>query len=266
MVEKFIMAGSRALHVCDSQKGERCVVLVHGYLESMMVWESFVPLLYKDVRVITLDLPGHGVSIIEGDKHTMEFMATVVRDGLLALGVERCTVVGHSMGGYVALAMCAQFPEMIEGVVLLGSTPNADSPDKHDKRLREIELIKAGKKEALANTAPATRFAAHNRARMRDYIEDIRETVHITEDEGIIAILAGMMERKDYNDMLRALPAKQLFILGTSDDYIPMEVAQKVVAEHPQAQVAWMENSGHMSFLEEPQATATAILDFVNNN
>ena len=62
MIEKFIMAGPTALHVCDSQKGDKCVVLLHGYLESMLVWEDFVPFLYKELRVVTLDLPGHGIS------------------------------------------------------------------------------------------------------------------------------------------------------------------------------------------------------------
>ena len=53
------MAGTTALHICDSQAGEKCVVLLHGYLESSLVWEDFVPYLYKEVRVVTLDLPAN---------------------------------------------------------------------------------------------------------------------------------------------------------------------------------------------------------------
>ena len=104
MTEKFIMAGSTALHVCDSQAGDKCVVLLHGYLESLLVWEDFVPYLYKEVRVVTLDLPGHGISVVTGAVHTMDFLADTVADALKALGIGRCTLVGHSMGGYVALA------------------------------------------------------------------------------------------------------------------------------------------------------------------
>ena len=102
MTEKFIMAGSTALHVCDSQAGDKCVVLLHGYLESLLVWEDFVPYLYKEVRVVTLDLPGHGISVVTGAVHTMDFLADTVADALKALGIGRCTLVGHSMGGYVA--------------------------------------------------------------------------------------------------------------------------------------------------------------------
>ena len=204
------MAGTTALHICDSQAGEKCVVLLHGYLESSLVWEDFVPYLYKEVRVVTLDLPGHGISVVTGEVHTMDFLADTVADALTALGIGRCTLVGHSMGGYVALAFCERHPEMLDGLVLLSSTPNPDTPEKAENRRREIALVEAGKKE-----------------------------------------------------MLRSSKVPQLFILGRKDGYIPPEAAEKMVAEHPQAKVVWLENSGHMGFLEEPDATARAILDFV---
>ncbi len=257
------MAGPTALHICDSQVGERTIVLLHGYLESMLVWEDFVPLLYKSARVVTLDLPGHGISVVEGEIHTMDFLADTVADALRALGIGRCTMVGHSMGGYAALAFCERHPEMLEGLVLLSSTPNPDSPEKAVNRDREIALVKAGKKDLLAQVAPEAGFAARNRARMKDYIEDLAEQIFVTEDEGIVALLNGMKERPDRNEMLRESHVPQLFIFGCHDDYIPLEAAQAVAAAHPQARVVWLENSGHMGFIEEPEATAKAILDFM---
>lgn len=257
------MAGPAAVHVCDSQKGDKCVVLLHGYLESLLVWEDFVPFLYKELRVVTLDLPGHGISIVTGEVHTMEFLADTVADALRALGIERCTLVGHSMGGYVALAFCERHPEMLDGIVLLSSTPNSDTPEKAENRRREIALVKAGKKDLLARVAPEAGFAEENRARMKEAIEDLAEQVFVTEDEGIVALLNGMIARADRNEMLRASQVPQLFILGRKDGYIPVEAAEQLVKEHPQARVVWLENSGHMGFLEEPEATASAILDFV---
>lgn len=262
MIEKFIMAGPTALHICDSQKGERCIVLLHGYLESMLVWEDFVPYLYKEVRVVTLNIPGHGVSVVRGEEHSMDFLADTVADALRALGIARCTLVGHSMGGYVALAFCERHPEMLDGVVLLSSTPNPDTPEKAENRRREIALVRAGKKELLARVAPAAGFAEENRDRMKDYIEDLTEQVFVTEDDGIVALLNGMIGRKDQNAMLRETRVPVLFILGRKDGYIPAEVAEKMVADHPEARVVWLENSGHMGFLEEPETTAKALLDF----
>lgn len=265
MTEKFIMAGPTALHVCDSEQGDRCVVLLHGYLESLLVWDDFVPFLYKKLRVVTLDLPGHGISVVTGGTHTMEFLADTVADALHALGISRCTLVGHSMGGYVALALCERHPELLDGLVLLSSTPYADSPEKAENRRREIALVQAGRKELLSRVAPAAGFAEENRARMADEIEDLTEQVFVTEDEGIVALLNGMITRKDRSEELRTTKVPVLFILGRKDNYIPVETAEKMVAEHPEARVVWLENSGHMGFLEEPEATAAALLDFVES-
>lgn len=263
MKEKFVMAGSTALHIADSGKGEKCVVLLHGYLESMYVWDDFAPLLKDKVRVITVDIPGHGVSVVNGEVHTMEWIADVLRDMLDALAIERVTMVGHSMGGYIALAFCEKYPERLDGVVLLSSTPNPDTELKRENRRREIALVKSGKKGTLAHTAAEAGFAEQNRRRLKSYIDDLEECVHITEDEGIVALLGGMMERKDQNEMLRKSSVKQLFILGKMDGYIPLEVAEGIVAAHPQAKVAWLEQSGHMGFIEEPEACAAALLEFV---
>jgi pimeloyl-ACP methyl ester carboxylesterase len=210
-----------------------------------------------------LDIPGHGISEVKGEVHTMDYLADVVAGALDALQIEKAYIVGHSMGGYVALSVCERHPNRVAGVVLLHSTPNADSEEKRKNREREISLVKSGKKELLAKSAPEAGFAVDNRRRCQPYIEDLAEMVHLTEDEGIVALLGGMIARKDQNEMLRNLPAPQLFILGRKDGYIVPEVAEAMVAAHPQAAVAWMENSGHMSFIEEPEACASALLDFV---
>ena len=263
MKESFVMAGDAFLHIADSGKGEKCVVLLHGYLESLYVWDDFLPLITPEVRVITVDIPGHGISDPIAEVHSMELMAGVIHDMLDALGIERVTLVGHSMGGYISLAFCEKYPERLDGVVLLSSSPMADTEQKIENRRREITLVRAGKKDVLAAVAPETGFAVQNRKRLKDYIEDLVEQVHMTEEDGIVALLEGMIARKDQNDMLRSSSVRQLFILGKHDNYIPEEAARVFVEANPQAEVVWLENSGHMGFIEEPQACAEALLRFV---
>ena len=173
MTEKFIMAGKTPMHIADTEQGEKCVVLLHGYLESMLVWDEFVDLLKGSMRVVTIDLPGHGVSIVNGEIHTMEFLADCVGLTMKALGIERYSIVGHSMGGYVALAMMDNYATNLENIILLSSTTSADSQEKCDRRRREIELIKAGKKNTLARLVPHAGFAPQNVKRLKDYIEVI---------------------------------------------------------------------------------------------
>ena len=264
MVEKFILAGDTALHICDSEAGEKVVVLLHGYLENMLVWDNFVPLLYKEVRVITLDIPGHGISEVKGEIHTMDWLADTLAAALDKLDIEKATIVGHSMGGYMALAFAERHPDRTEGIVLLHSTPYADSEEKKRNRQREISLIRSGKKELLAHTAPEAGFAVENRNRFRTEIEDLQQTVYLTEDAGIVALLNGMIERKAQSEMLHNLGKPILFILGRKDGYIVAEVAEKMVAEHPEADIVWLDNSGHMGFIEEANTCAQALLEFVN--
>lgn len=266
MVEKFIMAGDTALHICDSEVGEKTMVLLHGYLENMLVWEEFIPLLYKDLRIVTLDIPGHGISEIKGECHSMDFLADTVAAALTSLGIAKATIVGHSMGGYIALAFAERHPDLTAGVVLLHSTPNADSDEKRKNREREIALVKSGKKELLAHVAPAAGFAPDNRKRCQDTIDELEQCVFLTEDAGIVALLNGMIGRKDQNEMLRNLGKPVLFILGRKDGYITADVAEKMVADHPEAKVVWLEKSGHMSFVEEPKACAAALLEFTKEH
>ena len=263
MVEKFIMAGQTPIHVADSERGQKCVVLLHGYLESMIVWDEFVPLLTPHLRVVTLDLPGHGISVINGEVHTMEYLAECVGETMAALGIERYSVVGHSMGGYVALAMLDKYSDRLDSVTLLSSITDRDSDEKCDRRRREIELVKAGKKSMMARLVPHAGFAPQNVKRLKDRVEDMEELINITEDEGVIAILGGMIERKNRDEQLRNSAVRHMFIFGRHDYYIPNEVAEEIERTHPEARTTWLEESGHMGFIEESEKCAQAIIDFV---
>jgi len=260
--QTMVMANGCALRIGDTRKGDCAVVLLHGYLESLEVWDEFTPLLSRRLRVVTLDLPGHGVSEVKGPVHTMEFMADTVAEAVAELGIEKFLVAGHSMGGYVALELLRKYPGRLTGVVLLNSTPNADGEAKKEARLREIELIDQGKKELIARVNAEKRFAADNLTRFADQIEELTEQVVLTEDEGVKAALRGMMERRDNNGMMRASAVPQLVIFGRKDEHITVETAMKVIEAQPQAQVVWLDLSGHMGFIEESEKCAAAILDF----
>lgn len=264
-MEKFIISNGCALRVADSRKGEKTILLLHGYLESLDVWEDFAKLLAKEYRVVAMDLPGHGISQVMGPVHTMSFLADTVVGVLDELEIDKVTIVGHSMGGYVALQTLRLHPDRLEGLVLLSSTPNPDSPEKLLDRDREIAMVEAGHKDLLATTAAKNGFASDNLKRMQDEIIFLEEQVLVTEPEGVVALLRGMKEREDSNELLRSSSLPQLFILGKKDSYIPLEKAEEIVAAHPQAKVVWLENSGHLGYFEEPEACATAIGEFMTN-
>ena len=252
-MEKFTSLGDLAVHYSDSGRGARTLVLLHGYLESMAVWDDFAgALAHAGYRVVTLDLPGHGISEVVGESHSMEFLADVLARLMDKLSIEKATLVGHSMGGYAALAFAELYPSKLDGLVLFHSAPGIDSSEKEEDRRREIEIVRAGRKELLSGVFPALRYAPENRKRMAEAIEDDALQVMLTEDEGIVALINGMAERRGRDDVFQRLQVPELLIFGRHDALIPLEKAEAVIARHPQAHVAWLEHSGHMGFLEEP--------------
>src|SRR6056297_1191352 len=88
------------------------LVLLHGFLETIDMWKNFVPEFSRSHQVICIDLLGHGQTDSIGYVHTMEDMADAVLAVLIHLKIEKAHVVGHSMGGYVALALAEKAPQL----------------------------------------------------------------------------------------------------------------------------------------------------------
>lgn len=262
-MEKAISYGGTSVVFADNGKGNP-VVLLHGYLESQEIWYSFAEKLQKSGnRVITLDLPGHGLSGVAGEEHSMDFQAGAVLAVLNDLKLEKCALVGHSMGGYVSLAFAKNYPERLAGLCLFHSTPNPDSDEKRANRDREIELVKGGKVELIAKTNIPMAFARENHKKMVEQIEEATLIAMETEPDGIIACLRGMKSRPDTNDVLEKLKLPVVLIFGKKDAYISEEVAQNMAQRFSMHQTVFLENSGHMGFMEEEARSVELIANFV---
>lgn len=261
-MEKFAVAAGIAIRYNDSLKGDKTVVLLHGYLENLDVWEEWSKMLAKHCRVISLDLPGHGISEVKGEIHTMEFLAETAHGLLESLGVERYAVIGHSMGGYVAMEMMKKWPSAISGAIFLHSHPFGDTPQRAEDRMREIELIRSGRKEVLVKMNPQRRFAAENCKRLASVIDELKEMAFLTEDEGILAILRGISQRGNYVEMMSKTEIPTLFVFGSGDLMIPQEACEEVAKQFPAAQVVVLDSCGHMSFIEQPEKTLEIVTQF----
>lgn len=259
-----MMAGSVAVRYCDAGIGDRVVLLLHGYGESLDVWDDFAGVLGKELRVVRLDLPGSGFSDWgEREAIDIDFMASVAADLLDKLGIERCTVVGHSMGGYVAVAMADLYASKVERLVLMNSTPYADTPEKVALRMREIELVGQGKKELLVRVNSARGFAPANVRKFSEQIDELAEQIMLTPDAAIMATLRGMSARADRSAFFASLTIPVLVFLGRHDAYISPEAAEKMISEFANAEFFFGENSGHTSFVEEAAATAERLIEFI---
>jgi pimeloyl-ACP methyl ester carboxylesterase len=265
-MEKFVRASSIPIRIVsygEENTQRAAVALLHGYLETLDIWDGIAKKLGKHIYTIALDLPGHGLSGASPNVNTMELMADVLADICTQLKIERLLPIGHSMGGYAALAFAQKYPQYTSGLCLFHSTPNADTPQKRLARNTEIDLIQAGKRDAIIHTALPKLFAPQNVKRMQAHIDEMTCNLQFTKDAGIIACLKGMQQRSDMNDFLKGFTKPLLFVFGKNDQYISAETAQAMADKFPQAVAMWFENSGHCAFLEEPDKAAEALAEFV---
>ncbi len=259
---KTILFRDSHIRVKDEGCGE-VVVLLHGYLESLDIWGEFAGQLAQHYRVVSIDIPGHGESGVIAPVHTMSLIAEAVEAVLHQLGIQRCVLVGHSMGGYVSLACLAEYPDLLAGICLFHSSPFADTDQKKAARAKEIRLVQSGKLMLICNTSIPNGFADDNLHRLADKVEFAKEVARHTTPEGAIAILEGMRNRPDRGDLLHRNKLPVLFILGKKDGYVSFEELYPAVLPFPNTTVEVLEHSGHSGYLEEPEKSLECVLSFL---
>lgn len=239
------------------------IVLLHGYLESSEVWKEFAEQLAHSFRVIAIDLPGHGSSAVYSGNHTMEFMADAVNEVLTGLNIKKAFMIGHSLGGYVTLAFLELYANILNGYCLFHSHPFADTEETIKKREREIKIVRMGKKYLMYPDNVSLMFASSNLDRFKDELALLKNIASGLSDEGVIAVLNGMMLRPSRLSVMEAGIVPCLWILGRHDNYIRCESIQTRVVLPPNARVVILENSGHIGFIEEKDVSAGIVTDFI---
>ena len=199
----------------DTGKGIT-VVLLHGFLENQLMWNDLIPELLLKNRVVTIDLLGHGQTDCLSYVHTMEDQADMVQAVLHELKIRKAIFVGHSMGGYVALAFAELYPDHMKGLFLLNSTSRADSDERKINRDRAIVCVKQNY-GAFVSMSIANLFAEDNRERLAKEIEKVKEQALKTPLQGIVAALEGMKIRKDREVILHFAPYPMQLVLGQKD-------------------------------------------------
>ena len=249
------------IHYTDSGKGT-ALVFLHGFLENSTIWKPFIPVLSKTNRVVCVDLLGHGQTECIGYIHTMEDMAEAVFAVLRHLKLRKYVLLGHSMGGYVALAFAEKHPDNLKGLCLINSTSRADSEERKQNRERAIKAVKENPKIYTAISI-ANLFAENNREKFTKEIEELKAEALKMSVQGIIAALEGMKLRPDREALLHFSLYKKMLILGEKD---PVLNYQENVEQIKNTDVKLVEfPDGHMSFIENESAFLLKIMHFIEN-
>jgi pimeloyl-ACP methyl ester carboxylesterase len=249
-------------HYSDVGKGP-AIVFLHGFLENRSMWGKLQQELPSKYRKICLDLPGHGDSGNIGYIHTMEEMADVVKSLTDHLKLKKFFILGHSMGGYVALALAEKHPDCIRGMLLMNSTSRADSDKKKRDRNRSIQLAKRDHKSYIRKSIPNL-FRPKNREVFRKELNQVKKEALKTSKQGIIAAIEGMKVRNDREVLLHFSPYPVLFIAAQRDPILIFEDLQEQLKA--EKVVAVVTENGHMSHIEDFDTLFKGIKTFLSQN
>ncbi len=262
MENKITFRNKKINYKIDGQGN--AIVLLHGFLESLNIWDNFSEELSKYFKVIRIDLPGHGKSENIDNVHTMELMADPVKAVLDQENIDKCVMVGHSMGGYTTLAFADQYPGYLNGFALFHSAAHADSDEVKANRDRTVKIVESDRAGFINNFIPSL-FALENIKRFSKEIEELKKQAGKTSKEGIVAALKGMKERGEKLSLLKSTTIPVMYIIGKEDSRIPTEVALEQVALPYRCSVTLLGGVGHMGYIEAKEETLFAVRCFAES-
>jgi pimeloyl-ACP methyl ester carboxylesterase len=243
----------------DQGKGT-VVVLIHGFLENSTMWDKITPELSKRNRVITIDLLGHGKSDCLGYVHSMELFSATIKAVLKHLKIRKYILVGHSLGGYISLALAKINPLQIKGLCLLNSTSNEDSEERKKLRTRANKMVQ-NNFETMIKLSVSNLFHQENLLKFKQEIEAVKKEALQTSVQGYIAANEGMKNRENTNHLLVESNFKKLLIIGEKDPVLEYQTSLEEAEKTNSEFVIFPD--GHMSHVENTAELITVLKDFV---
>ena len=256
--------GSR-VHYVEAGRGEP-VVLIHGIFASTFSFRHTIPELAQQHRVVAFDLRGFGYTDMPEDAdYSLTAQTTLVHDAMARLGIERAGVIGHSMGGDVAMRLALSYPKSVSRLVLVDSVTGHETSRRHrlPALVRPLLPLVAG-------------LSLNTRSIRRGLLSAVHDPAHVTED-----VVAGYELPMHVRGRLRAfrmlmahrerdLPVEPeritqptLVLWGEHDRWIPIEHGEELAQRIPNARFAVVRSAGHLPLEEQPVDTTRMLLDFL---
>jgi len=260
-MQKSISFKKATISFSDIGKGT-AVVLLHGFLENTSMWKDVIPQLSKRNRIIAIDLLGHGKSDCLGYVHSMELFAESVAAVLKHLRIRKCVVVGHSLGGYVALAFAEKYPQKIKGICLMNATSIEDDAERKTLRLRANKMIQKNF-ENMVRMSFTNLFGEKSRSLFKVEIKAALQEALKTPIQGYIAGQEGMRIRPNRTAVLTENNFKKLIIIGEKDPVLDLETSLNEAKKTNSEVLVFPEV--HMSHIENAPALNLALTSFVKH-
>lgn len=240
------------------------VVLLHGFCERKEVWNDTISCLSKAARVIAPDLPGFGDNPALSSAVSIDAMAEHVYGFLQDMEIKEGILVGHSLGGYVSLALAEKYPEWIQGLCLFHSTALADTEEKKEKRNKTIISLENNGIEVYAGSFIRGLFYEPDNPELKEVIDALSEDVAGTPLSTAIEATKAMRDRPDRTNVLKNADYPVFFIAGREDSAVPLATLQEQIFM-PEGTVYFqaLACTAHMGMFENKKETLEMLSNFV---
>ncbi len=240
------------------------LLLLHSYWGSLRLFDELAKSFSQTRKVIRIDLPGHGNSSVPTPDYRFDSFAEILDKLLIHLNISgRIAIIGHSMGGYLALAYAARYPENIESLTLMHSPVKEADSQSIKLRNREAGLLFKGKKELLLQVTIPSNFAPEDHPLKGDWVELLNQTASQVTIEGAIRSIEAMNHRTNYLEMLQNSDYRILIIVGKYDKVYSAEGQLEDAQQIPRAEILLLNHSGHLGFMEEEELVLKKLLEFM---
>lgn len=236
------------------------LVWIHGFPLSSRIFEQQLSI--SGVRHLVPDLPGFGGSD-PGRIERIEDYGSVVAGLLRDRGIGNAVIAGVSMGGYVALSIARDMPDIARALILIDTREVPDSEDGRANRLAQVDRVELEGTRFLVDEMLPRMLTPETRAKQDRRTELVRHAMEDASGEGVRAALRAMAGRPDTGQALRAYDGEVLVVVGAKDDLTPPADARRMASIAKNATLVEIPDAAHLSHVERPEAFNAAAQRFL---
>ncbi|HVU54677.1 MAG TPA: alpha/beta fold hydrolase [Puia sp.] len=241
------------------------LILLHGFAEDSSLWDIQKEYLKDKHRLIIPDLPGSGQAPLTNDT-SMEGMAAAVKARLDAENIAQCIMVGHSMGGYVALAFAELYPERLKAFGLFHSTSYADTEEKKAARKKGIEFIRKNGAAPFIRQSIPNLFSERSKQEHPEWVQDLIQRYSSFAPDALVSYYEAMIRRPDRSHVLNNFNGPVLFVIGGQDSAVPLMASLQQCHMPSISHIHILQDAGHMGMIEDSDRAGRILDNFTKDN
>lgn len=248
-----------SIHFFEKGQGQP-VILIHGFCEISEMWREFAEALSSNFRVICPDLPGCGKSPLTLTHASLEEVAVLLEDWMEEENIQDPIVIGHSLGGYVTLALLELMGSKLTAIGLFHSTSFADDEEKRGMRDRTVIFLKKHGVDTFVTSFVPPLIPEHKRNDFKTEIAVAIAQAKQSTLNGLIAYTKAIRNRKNRFEVLRNFTGSKLMIAGTLDGAVKIDSSRK----HKEAISDYheLEGVGHLGMIEQKSKCIEILREF----